>query len=63
MFPVTDAVTKKSVFISPNKVVAVFEIQDGEHTGKTGINMVNSAVVVDEDILDIVGRINSSEGC
>ena len=57
MIIITDSVTKKSIFISADKVVAVFEIPEGEHAGKTGINMVNSSVVVDEDILEIVSRI------
>jgi hypothetical protein len=58
MITITDSVTKKTVFILADKVVAVFEIPEGEHAGKTGINMVNSSIVVDEDILEVVGRIN-----
>lgn len=59
MFPVTDTITKKSVFISGDKVVAVFEIQEGDHAGKTGINLLNSSIVADEGILEVVAQVTA----
>lgn len=63
MIIVTDAVTKNTVFIAPNHVVAVFEIPEGEHTGKTGINLINGSIVCEEDTLTIKSRIESVGGC
>lgn len=49
MFSVTDAVTKNEVYIAPQHVVAVFEIVEGEHAGKTGVNLINGSIICIED--------------
>ena len=49
MFYVTDAVTKNRVALNAKHVVAVFKIPEGEHAGKTGVNMVNSSIVCEEE--------------
>ena len=59
MIPVTDTVTKNTVFIAADKVVAVFLIPEGDHAGKTGINMVNSSIVADEDMMIIVNAMRA----
>ena len=60
MIYVTDAVTKNSVAINPKHVVAVFKIPEGDHAGKTGVNMVNSSIVCEEEDYAIVAEINNS---
>ena len=54
----TDSVSGMSVAINPTKVVCVFTNKDAE-TGveTTVINLVNGNVVVDDDYLEVVGRI------
>jgi hypothetical protein len=59
MITVTDAVTKNSVFLNASHVVAVFEIPEGEHQGKTGITLVNGSIVCEEELLIIVNEIRS----
>jgi hypothetical protein len=64
MIIVTDAVTKNTVFIAPQHVVAVFEIPEGDHAGKTGVNLINGSIVCEEDMLTIKSAVaNSSGGC
>lgn len=64
MITVTDAVTKNSVFLNTNHVVAVFEIPEGEHKGKTGVNLINGSIVCEEDMMIIVNEVRStSKGC
>jgi hypothetical protein len=55
---VTDTTKKKKVAISSKHVVAVFEIPDGEHEGKTGINMVNGSIIVEESDIEVVAMFN-----
>ena len=63
MITVTDAVTKNTVFLGKQHVVAVFEIPEGEHQGKTGVNLVNGSIVCEEDIMSIVNEVRASGGC
>jgi hypothetical protein len=55
---VTDANTKKKVAINGKHVVAVFEIPDGEQAGRTGINLVNGSIVVEETDYEVVAMFN-----
>ena len=55
---VTDTSSKKKVAINSKHVVAVFEIPEGENAGKTGINMVNGSIVVDETDFEVVAMFN-----
>lgn len=55
---VTDANTLKKVAINSEHVVAVFEIPDGDQAGKTGINMVNGSIVVQETDYEVVAIFN-----
>lgn len=55
---VTDTNTKKKVAVNTDQVIAVFEIPDGELAGKTGINMTNGNIVVDEVDYEVVAIFN-----
>jgi hypothetical protein len=57
MFSVTDAVTKNEVYIAPQHVVAVFEIVEGEHAGKTGVNLINGNIICTEEPLYIAEQV------
>ena len=59
MFYVTDAVTKNRVALNSKHVVAVFKIPEGEHAGKTGINMVNSSIICEEEDYVVVADIDN----
>jgi hypothetical protein len=63
MILVTDAVTKKAVFIAAQHIVAVFEIPEGDHAGKTGVNLINGSIVCEEDMLTIRSSVESEKGC
>lgn len=58
MITVTDAVTKNKVYLNPAHIVAVFDIPEGEHQGKTGVNLVNGSIVCEETPLSIAQSIN-----
>lgn len=59
MISVTDAVTKKDVYIASQHVVAVFEIVEGEHAGKTGVNLINGSIICEEEIGYIAGEVEN----
>jgi len=61
MIWVTDVVNKNKVSINPDYIVAVYSIIDGEHQGKTAINLHNSHVVVEESDLDIVSMVENNK--
>ena len=55
----TDALTGKSVAINPNNIAAVFTAPDNtEIAGQTVIMIPSGTVVVKEDYLETVGRVN-----
>lgn len=58
MIIVTDAVTNKKVHLASQHVVAVFEIVDGEHAGKTGINLINGSIVCNETVDYVANEVN-----
>lgn len=57
MIWVTDALNGGKVALNETHIVAVFELKDGEHAGKTGINLVNGNVIVSETDIEIVGQL------
>jgi hypothetical protein len=57
MITVTDAVTKSKVYLNPQQIVAVFEIPEGEHESKTGVNLVNGSIVCEETTLEVAQSI------
>jgi hypothetical protein len=61
MFYVTDAITLNRVALSPDHIVAVFKIVEGEQSGKTGINLVNGSIVCLEEDYAIVAEIKNSK--
>jgi hypothetical protein len=55
----TDALTNSSVAVNPGHVIAVFTAPaNTEIAGKTVINIPSGTIVVTEDYLTVVGRIN-----
>lgn len=54
----TDAVNGASVAVNPEYVVVVFSATEGEHEGKTIINLSGGSLVTSDSLLDVVGRIN-----
>jgi len=53
----TDAITKQQIAINPTYVTAVFELQEGEHLGKTVISLVGGTLIIDESLIDAVGAL------
>jgi hypothetical protein len=64
----TEFQSKKSVAINPRKVVSVFTVEETEaeetkqYAGRTAIVLVNGNVIVEEEYLETVGRINAEIG-
>ena len=56
---VTDAMTGNKVAINSKYVVAVFKMSDGEHAGKTMINLNSGQIIVQEEDYEIVSMINN----
>ena len=63
MIYVTDATTKKKVAVNSQYVTVVFEIVEGENTGKTAVGLINGTIVVDEADYDVVAQLNVDKGC
>lgn len=61
----TEFESKKSVAINPRKVVSVFTVEETDkeetkrYAGRTAIVLVNGNVIVEEEYLETVGRINA----
>jgi len=57
----TEFQTGNSIAVNPSNVVCVFTGKDPKtEIETTFINMTNGNLVVEEDYLDVVGRINGS---
>jgi hypothetical protein len=60
----TEFESKKVVAINPQKVVSVFTVEETDkeetkrYAGKTAIVLENGNVLVEEEYLEVVGRIN-----
>jgi len=52
-----DAASKKAVAVNPDHVASVFLGKNEEGEEKTVVNLLNGNVVVDDDYLEVVGRI------
>lgn len=57
---VTDALNGAKVAINSDLVVAVFIVPDGEHQGKTSINLSNGNILVQESDIELVALFNGS---
>lgn len=55
----TDAVSKGSISVNPEHIVAVFTAPTGEHEGKTVIGVVNGNLLVEESLVDVIGQIQA----
>lgn len=60
MIQVTDVITNNPVFIAHDHVVAVFEIPEGDHKGKTGMNLINGSIIVTESMMTIVNEMRAT---
>ena len=60
-FYVTDIINKNRVAINPSHVVAVFKLQEGEHTDRTAINLINGSIICEEEDYAIVAEINNNK--
>lgn len=56
---VQDVVSEKSIAINPEHIVSVLTVPEGEHKDKTAVVLLNGNVIVDDEYLELVGRINS----
>ena len=56
----TDAIGKNSIYVNPEHVVAVFTAADGEQAGKTIIGVINGNIVVEEDLIEVLGQIKAA---
>jgi len=48
MIYLTDVRSQRKVALNPARSIAVFVIADGDYAGKTGINLSNGSIVVEE---------------
>ena len=54
-----DITTGNSVALNPEHIVAVFEVTEGDHKGKTVISIVTGGTLItDESQFNVVGKIN-----
>jgi hypothetical protein len=54
----TEVGTDNLISINPSQVIAVFTSADEESKGNTVLLMIGGHFVVNEDILEAIGRIN-----
>lgn len=54
----TDAISGNKVAINKDHVVAVFEMKEGEHVGKTYIGLIAGQIFVEETDYDVVAVLN-----
>lgn len=59
MIWITDSLNGNKVAINPDYILAVYCIPDGEHQGKTGINMLNGNIIANENDYDVVAMIGN----
>jgi len=56
----TDGVSKGPVAVNPEHVVVVFTATSGDQEGKTILGLINGNCVIDEDYLDVVGKLQGA---
>jgi hypothetical protein len=61
MIWVTEIITGNKFALNPKYVVAVFTVFEGEHAGKTSINLAHGSgsIIVDESDLEIVSMLGT----
>jgi hypothetical protein len=57
MIWVTDVQTKQKVALNTNHIIAVFKAIEGDHMGKTVINLIVGQIIVEESDVDVVGML------
>lgn len=60
LIPFTETGSNRTVFINPNHVIMVFNLQDGQHAGNTVINVTGNSILTETDQLEVVGLINGA---
>jgi hypothetical protein len=61
MLHFTESISKSSIAINPKHIVAVFTATEGEQKGKTVVSIVNGNIAIEEEYLEVVGRLNAVE--
>jgi hypothetical protein len=54
----TEIQSKEAVAVNPQYVVSVLKVTEGEHIGKTAVVMQVGNLIVEEELLEVVGSIN-----
>lgn len=57
----TESISQSSIAINPKHVVAVFTATEGEQKGKTVISIVNGNIAVEDEYLEVVGRLIAAQ--
>ena len=52
----TETKSNTVILLNVDNIVAVFEAAEGDLQGKTVINVVNGAVVVEESLITVMGQ-------
>ena len=60
LVPFKELESGNTVFVNPERVVAIFIAVDEKHKGKTVINLTNGNLLTDVDQLEAVGLINGA---
>jgi uncharacterized protein YlzI (FlbEa/FlbD family) len=58
LIPFTDLKTGNTFALNPKHIIGIFIGVDGEAAGKTMITVQGGTVVVEEDYVEVFGRIN-----
>jgi hypothetical protein len=53
----TETKSNTVILLNTDNIVAVFEAAEGDLQGKTVINVVNGAVVVEESLITVMGQL------
>lgn len=53
----TEIKSNTVILLNTDNIVAVFEAAEGDLQGKTVINVVNGAVVVEESLITVMGQL------
>lgn len=53
----TESKSNQTFGVNSDHIVAVFQATEGEFLGKTVINLVNGVVVVEEDLVTVLGQL------
>ena len=53
----TESKSNTLIGINTDNIVAVFEAFEGEFKGKTVLNLIGGSVIVEEDLLTVLGQL------